>query len=67
VLRERVAELRPAHKVPEAFGRTEYRRASCASGTCGSPPTTSRSATARPPCCRCSSGCRATRAGFSGA
>ena len=25
VLRERVAELRPAYQVPEAFGRTEYR------------------------------------------
>jgi transposase len=25
VLRERVAELRPAYLVPEAFGRTEYR------------------------------------------
>ena len=24
VLRERVAELRPAYQVPEAFGRTEY-------------------------------------------
>ncbi len=25
VLRERVAELRPAYQVPEAFGRTEYK------------------------------------------
>ena len=25
VLRERVGELRPAHQVPESFGRTEYK------------------------------------------
>ena len=25
VLRDRVAELRPAYRLPEAFGRTEYR------------------------------------------
>jgi len=42
VLRDRVAELRPAYQPPEAFGRSEYRpgaastaRASWPSGICG--------------------------------
>ena len=64
VLRERVAELRPAYQVPEAFGRTEYKPGELV--PVGSVVPRLRDpgrATARRRCCRCWSGCRATRAG----
>ncbi len=44
ILRERVAELRPAYVVPEAFGRTEYKAGELVvGGTNDSPNTTSPS------------------------
>ncbi|MGH9170153.1 MAG: hypothetical protein ACRD0Z_04695 [Acidimicrobiales bacterium] len=47
-------------------GALSTKRESCVNGTCGSRLTRSRSTTARQRCCRCSSGCRATSAGYSG-
>jgi len=62
VLRERVAELRPSFKVPEAFGRTEYKPGELCQWDLWFPTTPSRRY-ARRPCCRCWWGCRATHAG----
>ena len=63
VLRERVAELRAAYRLPEAFGRTEYQPGELAQWDLWFPDYDIPSVTARRPGCRCWSGCRATRGG----